>query len=242
MTPYATDPEYLAGLATIIEHRDEDWPRLMVADWLEQHGHCERAEFIRLDIRIAELKLPDGECPPGCPCGGIGKRVADLVEQYGDVWNPKLPDESPTTRYGWRRGFPDTLTLTAAAWLQHADALAWHPEHSTAVCEACGGCGRDRIGPIVRAATPCPDCHGKGHIHRPMPPTAQPIREVRLTTLPNVERLSDPSGHIRLQLPRRRSFRLVSRREMEQSRIDLANYFAPRLIAVEWPWITFTMP
>ena len=36
-----------ALLAAIWEHPHEDTPRLMYADWLDEHGQPERAEFIR---------------------------------------------------------------------------------------------------------------------------------------------------------------------------------------------------
>ena len=36
-----------AFLAAIIESPDDDGPRLVYADWLEENGHPERAEFLR---------------------------------------------------------------------------------------------------------------------------------------------------------------------------------------------------
>lgn len=45
----------------IIANPEEDTPRLVYADWLEEHGRDEEAEFIRLDCRLGEgsLELPD---------------------------------------------------------------------------------------------------------------------------------------------------------------------------------------
>jgi uncharacterized protein (TIGR02996 family) len=42
-----------ALLAAIIAHAEEDTPRLVYADWLEENGHPERAEFIRAQCRYA---------------------------------------------------------------------------------------------------------------------------------------------------------------------------------------------
>jgi uncharacterized protein (TIGR02996 family) len=40
-----------ALLAAITAHPDDDTPRLVYADWLQEHGHPERAEFIRAQCR-----------------------------------------------------------------------------------------------------------------------------------------------------------------------------------------------
>ena len=39
-----TDPA--AFLRAIIANPDDDGPRLVYADWLEERGECERAEFL----------------------------------------------------------------------------------------------------------------------------------------------------------------------------------------------------
>jgi uncharacterized protein (TIGR02996 family) len=44
-----------AFLADICEHPDDDAPRLIYADWLDEHGQPERAEFIRVQIELARL-------------------------------------------------------------------------------------------------------------------------------------------------------------------------------------------
>ena len=43
-----------ALLAAILAHPDEDTPRLMFADWLDEHGQPERAEFIRVQCELAQ--------------------------------------------------------------------------------------------------------------------------------------------------------------------------------------------
>jgi uncharacterized protein (TIGR02996 family) len=44
-----------AFLADIRDHPDDDTPRLIYADWLEERGDI-RAEFLRVQVRLAELK------------------------------------------------------------------------------------------------------------------------------------------------------------------------------------------
>lgn len=40
-------------LADILEHPDDDTPRLILADYLTDHGEPERAEYIRLECKLA---------------------------------------------------------------------------------------------------------------------------------------------------------------------------------------------
>ncbi len=42
-------------LETILANPDDDTPRLVYADWLEEHGETERAEFLRLECQLARL-------------------------------------------------------------------------------------------------------------------------------------------------------------------------------------------
>lgn len=46
--------EHEAFLDAIIADPADDTPRLMYADWLEERGNAERAEFIRVQIQLAE--------------------------------------------------------------------------------------------------------------------------------------------------------------------------------------------
>src|SRR4051794_27217534 len=43
-----------AFLGDIIEHPDDDAPRLVYADWLDENGNPERAEFIRAQVRLVK--------------------------------------------------------------------------------------------------------------------------------------------------------------------------------------------
>ena len=42
-------------LQDILANPDDDAPRLVYADWLEEHGEADRAEFIRAQIEAARL-------------------------------------------------------------------------------------------------------------------------------------------------------------------------------------------
>ena len=47
-----------AFLDAIREAPDDDTPRLIFADWLDEHGDGDRAAFIRTQVRLA-LLVPD---------------------------------------------------------------------------------------------------------------------------------------------------------------------------------------
>src|SRR5262245_55430096 len=48
-----------AFLQAILDSPDDDAPRLVLADWLEEQGHSERAELIRVQCRLAALDEDD---------------------------------------------------------------------------------------------------------------------------------------------------------------------------------------
>jgi uncharacterized protein (TIGR02996 family) len=52
-----TPSDELALLRTICEQPDCDVPRLVYADWLDEHGQHDRAEFIRLQIELTGRPL-----------------------------------------------------------------------------------------------------------------------------------------------------------------------------------------
>ncbi len=59
MPKYRLRPEELALLAAIHAEPREDTPRLVYADWLEEHDQAEYAEFIRWQCQNpVELKIP----------------------------------------------------------------------------------------------------------------------------------------------------------------------------------------
>ena len=99
-----------ALLAAIAAHPDEDTPRLVYADWLDEHDRPIRAEFIRVQVDIAQKEL-------------LPRREQD---RYVDVWkrNQELIDEHRREilgKHGWlndwsalefRRGFVSELQLS----------------------------------------------------------------------------------------------------------------------------------
>src|SRR5215471_8366549 len=70
-----------AFLADILEHPDDDAPRLVFADWLDENGDPERAEFIRLHVQLA--RVPDAP--------DLAQRCDGLFRQHWIRWGEELP-------------------------------------------------------------------------------------------------------------------------------------------------------
>jgi uncharacterized protein (TIGR02996 family) len=60
VTDYATHPDWLALMRGICERPDDDLPRLVAADWLEERGTPEaeaRATFVRAQVAFAAMPI-----------------------------------------------------------------------------------------------------------------------------------------------------------------------------------------
>src|SRR3954451_13941548 len=54
-------PELHSLLQGCKDAPDDGAPRLVLADWLEEHGDADRAEFVRLSVRLAADEIPLGD-------------------------------------------------------------------------------------------------------------------------------------------------------------------------------------
>ena len=61
-------------LRAILANPADDMSRLVFADWLEEHGESERAEFIRIQCELATIK---------CTCSDNGTRIDSGPYGYG---------------------------------------------------------------------------------------------------------------------------------------------------------------
>src|SRR5437667_9297562 len=81
-TRMQTDAE--AFLQRIRAYPDDDAPRLIFADWLDEQGSVEaadRAEFIRVQVALAQMSPDD----PRQPALLIAER--ELLDAYKPVWD-----------------------------------------------------------------------------------------------------------------------------------------------------------
>jgi len=106
-------------LAAVLEHPDDDAPRLIYADWLEEHGESERAEFIRLQVDAA--RLPEGD-PRACDLDSKAEGIlAEFETAWLGEWSQRL------VRWTFRRGFLDEITILPEVFLRGGEELfrAW---------------------------------------------------------------------------------------------------------------------
>jgi uncharacterized protein (TIGR02996 family) len=103
-------------LQDILEHPDDDAPRLVYADWLEEHGDPDRAEFIRVQIEAARLRQEKAHRP------ALQERWWKLLGKHKDEWLREVP--APLRKGAvFDRGFVDTLNCTALEFLRGAERL-----------------------------------------------------------------------------------------------------------------------
>src|SRR4051812_765308 len=114
-----TEPMHQAFLQAILEAPDEDGPRLVYADWLEDNGDPDKAEFIRAQCEIARLEkadlihedrawmdLPDPELD------GLGRRAEELKARNEGCWAAGL--EGITLTRNFRRGLLEFVRVSAS--------------------------------------------------------------------------------------------------------------------------------
>jgi uncharacterized protein (TIGR02996 family) len=123
-------------LDAICADPDDDTPRLVYADWLEEHGEPERAEFIRCQCLVERWASTPGDHEGGAAAGATLARAQQLLR--ADGFPPALPfrhvlhcfQDSELTPLDpgcavavWRRGFVASVTLSCADWLKHGPTV-----------------------------------------------------------------------------------------------------------------------
>src|SRR5262245_30450084 len=137
-------------LLTIGEAPD-DAPRLVYADWLDDHDQPDRAELIRVQCRVNALAGEAGRLrdeayrderfrdpgsrgrwleqlsfavgpPPGAEELALRRRAAELIAAHGREWLGGLPLE------GWfSRGLPEGVNVNLPKLREHAAAIRARP-------------------------------------------------------------------------------------------------------------------
>jgi uncharacterized protein (TIGR02996 family) len=109
-----------AFLHDILAHPDDDAPRLIYADWLDEHNDP-RGEFIRVQCALAQLSDEDPRRWP------LELREQELLHEHEVKWLPKgikwLPSEISNVSCRFRRGFVEEITLSPEFFLDEADRL-----------------------------------------------------------------------------------------------------------------------
>src|SRR5262245_14766845 len=100
------DNQEQALLWEIIEHPDDDDPRLIYADWLEERG-SPRAEFIRLQCDRAKLEQPASR--------ELLRREQSLLAAHRWDWLSSLG--LSLMWYAFRRGFVEDAMVSAEEFI-----------------------------------------------------------------------------------------------------------------------------
>ena len=111
-----------ALLAAIAARPADDTPRLVYADWLDDHDQPARAEFIRVQCEVARIDgLPSAEAQGYADL--YRRQDALFAGQRRALLGPLAADLGPHD-VTFDRGFITEIGLTDAAFVAHADRLA----------------------------------------------------------------------------------------------------------------------
>jgi uncharacterized protein (TIGR02996 family) len=108
-----------AFLDDILAHPDDDAPRLIFADWLEEEGDAERAEFIRVQIERARLPFWDARQVR------LWLRESQLLKQHEEKWKQELPTIEGVEWQEFRRGFVGAAAFDGYGSLQTNAKVCW---------------------------------------------------------------------------------------------------------------------
>jgi uncharacterized protein (TIGR02996 family) len=140
-----------AFLEAICETPADDTPRLVYADWLDERGDSDRAEFIRVQCELARLALPDRILYMGSSSIGmwhaaalttdpararvLRRRERELEQKYGAKWSGGL-GKVRSVNVVFRRGFVEELEFSKPADVRKVEkAVRLHPVRRVQVGE-----------------------------------------------------------------------------------------------------------
>jgi uncharacterized protein (TIGR02996 family) len=122
-----------AFLRTICETPGDDTPRLVYADWLEEDGWAEQAEFIRLQIRLGPVDVTgrlsrDQRRQARRVEALLRDHAADFLQPLTLLAVRRALLTPPEDRLVWTfaRGFVDTITVHGSTLERHAAAIFSH--------------------------------------------------------------------------------------------------------------------
>src|SRR5262245_59923246 len=121
-----------AFLAAIAAAAEDDTPRLVFADWLEDNGQPERAELIRLQCRLE----PDRDRFDGAAINALHRQVDQLLH-YSEPGREAITKQeyrrfegvsgwswaAPSLALEWRRGFVETVGMHAGTFVRYGRAI-----------------------------------------------------------------------------------------------------------------------
>ena len=117
-----TTADERAFLEAVRAQPDDDTPRLVFADWLDERGQGDdaaRAALIRAQCRLE--RLPDGR-----ERSAAGREVKALLKAHAKAWTAPLRAAGLGDDWTFRRGFIDAGALTPTHFVKHAELIFRH--------------------------------------------------------------------------------------------------------------------
>jgi uncharacterized protein (TIGR02996 family) len=115
-----------ALLRAVLDNPADDSVRLVYADWLEESGQGERAEFIRVQVELALREFTrmagDGASAWHRETQRLRRRERAIMHGRGRWWSDHGPGDRITVTE-WRRGFVAEVACACADWLRHGPRL-----------------------------------------------------------------------------------------------------------------------
>lgn len=114
-------------LAAVLAAPDDDGPRLVYADWLDEYGDPTRAEFIRIQIEIVRRNVLAAVQPSTSEIHLLS-RERILLHQFGENWLAPLrakgePLMNRRSHGQFVRGFVEIVWMTASTFLRRGEVL-----------------------------------------------------------------------------------------------------------------------
>jgi uncharacterized protein (TIGR02996 family) len=111
-----------ALLAAIEAAPADDLPRLVYADWLDEHGRAVQAEFIRLQCETARLET-DRRAEVRPHHAALWQRQQEILDRHlVELVGPL--SRALSARVSLARGFPERVTLRVGDFLAHGEVVA----------------------------------------------------------------------------------------------------------------------
>ncbi|MBL8800196.1 MAG: TIGR02996 domain-containing protein [Planctomycetia bacterium] len=111
-------PAEISLLRTIIDQPDDDTPRLIYADWLEEQGEQPRAELIRVQVEAADLFRRRYDVQRAI---GLRDRGFALLRQHEKHWAREF--QPYVENWTFERGFIEYIALPASDFVARGDFL-----------------------------------------------------------------------------------------------------------------------
>ena len=160
--PPAVHPEWEAFVSAIVAEPDDDTPRLVAADWLDEHGDADRAAFIRTQVELARLEALDPRSVDVDRLRAKERAFLGPLSICRGLWGaadcPQLVRMKPPERGAalvgmgftgedrvvFRRGFVEAVVVSATEWWHHGVAVRARNPVLRVVLQDCTRATRDQ--------------------------------------------------------------------------------------------------